>query len=88
MSGGRLRPGSLARPALHFLQVLLDALVDQARDAKRLAARAAIDQRLGAGQDAVEEGVDLVAETVLLLDLVGLVAIAASPSTIGSPRRR
>src|SRR5262245_7713752 len=63
---------SLARAALHLLQVLLDALIDQARDAKRLAAGAAIDQGLGPGEDAVEEGVDLVAETVLFLDLVSL----------------
>ena len=52
--------------------MLLDALVDHAGDAQRLRAGAAIDQRLLAGRDAVEERVNLVGKTVLFLNLVRL----------------
>src|SRR6188472_263907 len=50
--------------------MLLDAVIDHARHAKGFASGTAIDQRLGARRDAVEEGIDLVGKAVLLLDLV------------------
>ena len=64
-------------------------VVDHGGDAQRLAAGLTVDQGLLPGDDAVEKRVDLVAETVLLLDLDrSRCAIAASPSVIGSPRSR
>src|SRR5262249_20606153 len=49
----------------------LDTFVDHARHAKRFATGAAIDERLGPGDDAIQKSVDLVAKAVLLFDFLG-----------------
>ena len=68
----RWRPiGSEAR-GLNPAQMICDALIDHARNPQSLGTGAAIDQRLGTVDNAIEERVDLVGQTVLLRNFMRL----------------